>query len=115
MVGPTLAFKDLGLQFIGGLLNYYVAQENRHINILVSTSGDTGSAAIHAVRGKSNVDIFVLYPKGRITRFQEMQLITVLDPNVHVVEVEGTSDEADVPVRNLFADAAFKRICFIAY
>jgi threonine synthase len=122
--GPTLAFKDLPLQVLGQLLGHFVDARARkasaegkpvqRVSILVGTSGDTGSAAIEAVRSCSSrglVDIFVLYPAlGRITRVQEAQMSTVRDPHVHVGAVDGTSDELDQPILALFTrDEEFKR------
>lgn len=118
--GPTLAFKDLPLQFLGQLLSHFVAKrsakagatQQHRINILVGTSGDTGSAAIESVRSSPFVNIFVLYPShGRITRIQELQMTTVQSEwnNVHVVACDGTSDELDQPILHLFEkDASFK-------
>jgi threonine synthase len=101
---------DLALQFVGNLCNYFLLKRDKHITILVATSGDTGSAAIHAIRGKSNAQIFVLYPKGRISPFQELQMISVLDENVHVLCVDhSTSDDLDVIVKNLFDDVEFNK------
>jgi threonine synthase len=122
--GPTLAFKDLPLQVLGQLLGHFVDTRARkavaegkpvqRVSILVGTSGDTGSAAIEAVRSCSSrglVDIFVLYPAfGRITRVQEAQMSTVRDPHVHVGAVDGTSDELDQPILALFTkDEEFKQ------
>ena len=105
--GPTFAFKDLGLQFIGSLFELLLQKKQKQskMNILVATSGDTGASAIECVKGKTNVNIFVLFPgQGRISELQERQMTTVLDENVCTVEVEGTSDDADVPIRELFAN-----------
>jgi threonine synthase len=92
-LGPTLAFKDVGLSVVGKLLNYVLGSQNKKANIVVDTSGDTGPAAIVGVRGCPNVDIFCLYPHGRVSRVQELQMITALDENVHVYRTEGTSDQ----------------------
>ena len=103
--GQTLAFKDLPLQFLGQLLSHFLARRQQRINVLVGTSGDTGSAAIEAVRNSPYVNIFVLYPSGgRITAVQELQMTTVRSDlnNVHVVACDGTSDELDVPILRLF-------------
>ncbi|KAM5193484.1 threonine synthase-like 2 [Mantella aurantiaca] len=107
--GPTYAFKDLAMSCVGQFLDYFLKKSNRHVNILVGTSGDTGSAAIESVRANPNIDILVLFPFGRITKIQELQMITVFEDNVHLLAVEGTSDELDVPVRKLFADTDFAR------
>lgn len=118
--GHTLAFKDLPLQVLGGLLDHFLARRKEVINILVGTSGDTGSAAIEAVRRSPHVNIFVLYPAGgRITRVQELQMTTVDSPlkNVHVVACDGTSDDLDVPILRMFDDdkafAAEYKLCSI--
>ncbi|KAM8939011.1 threonine synthase-like 2 [Pelodytes ibericus] len=105
--GATHAFKDLAMSCVGQFLDYFLQKTNKHVNIVVGTSGDTGSAAIESVRGIKNIDIIVLLPHGRCTKVQELQMTTVIEDNVHVFAVDGTSDELDVPIRNLFADAAF--------
>lgn len=106
--GPTLAFKDLGLQFIGHMFEYLVRKRQRKLSIIVATSGDTGSAAIHCVKGRQNMNIFVLLPgQGRIAELQERQMTTVLDKNVFSIAVDGTSDDADVAVKGVFADPEF--------
>ena len=81
--GPTMAFKDLALSVVGSLYEYFLRAKQEHKTIVVGTSGDTGSAAIEAVRGKKWLDIVVLLPKGRCTKIQELQMTTVLDSNVH--------------------------------
>ncbi|XP_053315355.1 threonine synthase-like 2 [Spea bombifrons] len=105
--GVTHAFKDLAMSCVGQFLNYFLQKKKTHVNIVVGTSGDTGSAAIEAVRGIKNIDIIVLLPQGRCTKVQELQMTTVIEDNVHVFAVDGTSDELDVPIKKLFADAAF--------
>ena len=92
--GPTLAFKDVALQFLGNLFEYLLKERNQHMNIIGATSGDTGSAAIYGVRGKQNINIFILHPKGRVSPIQEMQMTTVTDDNVFNLAVEGTFDDA---------------------
>ena len=106
-LGPTLAFKDIGQQVVAQLLNHYLGREGRHANILVETSGDTGPAAIDAVRGCEHVDIYCLYPEGRITSVQEMQMTTVDAPNVHVFQTKGNTDEQAEVLKELFGDKAF--------
>jgi len=105
--GPTLAFKDLALTLVGLFLRHFLRRNNRHVTILVGTSGDTGSASIEAVRGSSMADIVVLLPRGRCTEIQERQMTSVLDDNVHVYRVDGTSDDLDVPIKRCFDDPAF--------
>ncbi|XP_044143396.1 threonine synthase-like 2 isoform X1 [Bufo gargarizans] len=105
--GATLAFKDLAMSCVGQFLDYFLKKNNRHVNILVGTSGDTGSAAIEGVRGIPNIDITVLLPHGRCTEIQERQMTTVIEDNVHVFSVDGTSDELDEPIKKLFRDTEF--------
>jgi threonine synthase len=107
--GPTAAFKDVALQWLGNLFEYLLAQTGERLNILGATSGDTGSAAIAGVRGKERIDIFILHPKGRVSPVQERQMTTVLDANVHNVAVRGTFDDAQRIVKALFSDLDFKR------
>ncbi len=109
--GPTLAFKDLGMQILGRLLQYFLDRRGGRLNVLVGTSGDTGSSAIEAVRGLDGVTITCLYPKGRIARLQELQMTIAGEeaPHVHVIGVEGTSDDLDVPIQALFNDIPFRK------
>lgn len=107
--GPTAAFKDIALQLLGNLFEYLNAREGGVLRILGATSGDTGSAAIYGVRGKAGIDIFILHPKGRVSPVQERQMTTVLDANVHNIAVEGTFDDAQRIVKQLFNDLPFKR------
>ncbi|GFR74514.1 threonine synthase-like 2 [Elysia marginata] len=107
--GRSLAFKDLSLACLGNFYNYFLTKENRHMTLLVCTSGDTGSAAIEAVRGFDKVDIIVMLPRDRITKLQELMMTTVLDSNVHVYRMDGSSDDIDVVVRDLFADVPFSQ------
>ena len=88
--GPTFAFKDIALQFVGNLFEYFLKRKKNTggITVLGATSGDTGSAAIAGLRGKENIQVFILYPKGKVSDIQEKQMITVLDDNVHNVAVE---------------------------
>ena len=106
--GPTLAFKDVALQLLGQLFQYVLALRNQRLNILGATSGDTGSAAIAGVRGQDNVDIFILYPKGRVSPLQELQMTTVPDRNVHCIEVDGTFDDCQRLMKETFADLDYK-------
>ncbi|KAK4318302.1 hypothetical protein Pmani_010712 [Petrolisthes manimaculis] len=105
--GPTLAFKDLALSVVGGLLNFYLKENQQNITILVGTSGDTGSSALMSVRGEEHTDIVVLLPHGRCTRTQELQMTTIIDDNVHIYRVEGNSDELDEPIKKCFHDESF--------
>ncbi len=106
--GPTLAFKDIALQFLGNVFEHILGEENTRLNILGATSGDTGSAAIEGVRGKSGINIFVLFPEGRTSRVQEMQMTTVLDKNVHNIAINGSFDDCQRLMKDIFSDLAFK-------
>ncbi|NWT35883.1 THNS2 protein, partial [Chroicocephalus maculipennis] len=107
--GVTYAFKDLSLSCTGQFLQYFLEKKQKHVTILVGTSGDTGSSAIESVRGQKNMDIFVLLPKGFCTQIQELQMTTVIEDNVHVFAAHGNSDEIDEPIKELFADVDFAR------
>lgn len=107
--GPTLAFKDVALQFLGNLFEYQLAQAGGELNIVVATSGDTGSAAIDAVRGRKGMRIFVLHPKGRVSALQERQMTTVLDSNVCNIAIEGSFDDCQRLVKDLLQDVPFKQ------
>ena len=102
--GPTLAFKDVALQFLGNLFEYNLRDHAAHLNILGATSGDTGSAAIDAVAGLENVEIFMLHPKGRVSDVQRRQMTTVRAPNVHNIAIDGSFDDAQAMVKRIFAD-----------
>ncbi|NP_060741.3 threonine synthase-like 2 isoform 1 [Homo sapiens] len=105
--GVTYAFKDLSLSCTTQFLQYFLEKREKHVTVVVGTSGDTGSAAIESVQGAKNMDIIVLLPKGHCTKIQELQMTTVLKQNVHVFGVEGNSDELDEPIKTVFADVAF--------
>jgi threonine synthase len=105
--GPTFAFKDIGQQVVAQLLNHFLGSKGRHANVLVETSGDTGPAAVEGVRGCDHVDIFCLYPAGRVSPVQELQLITVDAPNVHVYRTAGDTDEQATMLKKIFMDKAF--------
>ncbi|XP_064007756.1 threonine synthase-like 2 isoform X1 [Pogoniulus pusillus] len=107
--GVTYAFKDLSLSCTGQFLQYFLEKKQKHVTVLVGTSGDTGSSAIESVRGQKNIDIFVLLPKGLCTQIQELQMTTVIEDNVHVFAARGNSDEIDEPIKELFADVDFAR------
>lgn len=106
--GPTFAFKDLALQFLGNLFEYVLEKEGGKMNIVAATSGDTGSAAIYGVRGRKNVSIFVLHPDGRVSPVQALQMTSVMDDNVHNLAVAGTFDDCQGIVKALFSDLAFR-------
>ena len=109
--GPTLAFKDVALQFLGRLFEHYLQRSGRELNILAATSGDTGSAAIYGVRGRRGIRIFVMYPQGRISPAQERQMATVPDANVFALAVEGHFDDCQDIVKTLFNDLEFRDRC----
>lgn len=94
--GPTFAFKDIALQFLGNLFEYFLTRGKYQdsITILGATSGDTGSAAIHGLRGKRNVNCFILYPYGKVTEVQERQMTTILDDNIHCINIDVSLVEA---------------------
>jgi threonine synthase len=107
--GPTASFKDVALQFLGNLFEYNLRRDGGFLNIVGATSGDTGSAAIHGLRGKKRINVFMLHPKGRVTPVQERQMTTVLDPNIHNIAVEGADfDGCQNIVKRLFNDDVFK-------
>ena len=106
--GPTLAFKDIALQFLGNLFEYLLKERGEKMNILGATSGDTGSAAIYGVRGKENINIFILHPHQKVSPIQELQTTTVTDPNVFNLAIRGTFDDGQRIVKEIFGDLAFK-------
>jgi threonine synthase len=103
--GPTLAFKDVALQLVGRLFDHELTRRDERATIVVATSGDTGSAAIDACVGRSNLDIVVLHPAGRVSDIQRRQMTTIDEPNVHNVAIEGTFDDCQDLVKALFADS----------
>jgi len=106
--GPTLAFKDVALQFLGNVFEYLLKESGGKMNILGATSGDTGSAAIYGVRGKERINIFILHPYKRVSPIQELQMTTVTDPNVFNIAVRGTFDDGQSIVKSIFNDLPFK-------
>ncbi|HSG91292.1 MAG TPA: threonine synthase [Pseudomonadales bacterium] len=106
--GPTLAFKDVALQLLGNLFEYVLSRRGETLNILGATSGDTGSAAIAGVRGCEHVRIFIMYPDGRTSRIQELQMTTVDDDNVHTLCVDGSFDDCQAIMKSTFSDLDFK-------
>jgi threonine synthase len=107
--GPTLAFKDVALQLLGNLFEYLLKERGEKMNILGATSGDTGSAAIAGVRGKENINIFILHPHLKTSPVQALQMTTVLDKNVHNIAVKGTFDDCQEIVKSIFNDLPFKK------
>ena len=106
--GPTLAFKDMAMQFLGNAFEYVLAKEGRELNILGATSGDTGSAAEYALRGKKGVQVFMLSPEGKMSAFQRAQMYSLMDENIHNIAVIGMFDDCQDIVKAVQNDAAFK-------
>ncbi|MCB1206631.1 MAG: threonine synthase [Verrucomicrobiae bacterium] len=106
--GPSLSFKDFGLQLIGSLFEEQIERTGETINVLGATSGDTGSAAIHGLAGKKGAKVFILYPKGRISELQERQMTCTGADNIYPIPIEGTFDDAQAIVKELMGDLAFK-------
>jgi threonine synthase len=106
--GPTLAFKDVALQLLGGLFEHFLARRSDAITIVGATSGDTGSAAIRACAGRSRMQTVILHPKGRISEVQRRQMTTETAANVHNVAIEGTFDDCQALVKAMFNDARFR-------
>ena len=107
--GPTLAFKDIAMQFIGNLYEYYLNNNNKKINIVVATSGDTGAAAIDAIKGKSNLNIFVLHPNNKISSVQRKIMTTVEEKNVFNIAIDGNFDDCQNIVKQMFSDLEFSK------
>ena len=107
--GPTLAFKDVAMQLIGNFYEYYLSKNSKKINIIVATSGDTGAAAIDAVKGKKNINIFVLHPNNRISPVQRMLMTTNPSKNVFNIAVEGNFDDCQKLVKEMFSDHEFSK------
>ena len=106
--GPTLAFKDMAMQLLGNLFEYVLAKRGQEINILGATSGDTGSAAEYAMRGKKGVRVFMLSPYQKMSRFQTAQMFSLQDPNIYNIAVKGVFDDAQDIVKAVSNDHAFK-------
>src|SRR5690606_31849062 len=106
--GPTLAFKDFAMQLIGQLFQIALARSGRRVTIVGATSGDTGSAAIEAFRGLDNVDVFILFPHGRVSEVQRRQMTTPADANVHALAMDGDFDDCQARLKDLFNDHAFR-------
>ncbi len=106
--GPTLAFKDFALQFLGRLLGHFFEQSHEHATVIGATSGDTGSAAIAGFAGRPNMDIFILHPSGRVSDVQRRQMTTVPDTNVHNIALAGTFDDCQDVVKSLFGDTSLR-------
>ncbi|WP_156760136.1 threonine synthase [Microbacterium karelineae] len=107
--GPTLAFKDMAMQFLGQVVEYALERTGSVLNVLGATSGDTGSAAEHALRGKERISVFMLSPQGRMSAFQRAQMFSIGDENVHNIAVDGVFDDCQNLVKQLAGDLDFKR------
>jgi threonine synthase len=121
--GPTFAFKDVALQFLGNLFEFFLVRRNKslspgqprhHLTVIGATSGDTGSAAIYGLRGKKDVSIFIMFPDGKVSPIQEAQMTTVGDLNVHCLSMQGTFDDCQDTVKALFADAEMNKTHHLA-
>ncbi len=106
--GPTLAFKDVGARFMARLLNYFLSDREKQVNVLVATSGDTGSAVANGFLGVDGIHVFVLYPKGKVSKIQESQF-TTLGKNITALEIEGTFDDCQHLVKSAFLDVKLNR------
>ena len=106
--GPTLAFKDFAMQLIGQLFQAALTRRGDRVTIVGATSGDTGSAAMEAFRGLDNVDVFILFPHGRVSEVQRRQMTTVSEANAHALAITGTFDDAQARVKDMFNDFAFR-------
>lgn len=106
--GPTLAFKDIAMQFLGNAFEYVLAKEGKSLNILGATSGDTGSAAEYALRGKAGVNVFMMSPEGKMSAFQRAQMYSLQDENIHNIAIKGMFDDCQDIVKALQNDARFK-------
>lgn len=106
--GPTLAFKDVAMQLLSRLMDHILGLEGRRATIVGATSGDTGGAAIEAFRGRSNTDIFILFPHGRVSDVQRRQMTTVPDANVHALAIEGNFDDCQAIVKSMFTHLSFR-------
>ncbi|MBV9557399.1 MAG: pyridoxal-phosphate dependent enzyme, partial [Pseudolabrys sp.] len=106
--GPTLAFKDLAMQLLARLMDHVLQQRKERTTIVVATSGDTGGAAVEAFRGRSQVDLVVLFPQGRISDVQRKMMTTADDANIHALAIEGTFDDCQALVKAMFNHHAFR-------
>jgi len=105
--GPTLAFKDIAMQLLGNFYEHYLKKNNKNINVVVATSGDTGAAAIDAIKGKKNMNIFVLHPNRKVSIVQRKLMSTVKEKNVFNIAIEGNFDDCQNLVKSMFADKEF--------
>ena len=107
--GPTLAFKDIAMQLLGNFYEHYLNKNNKRINVIVATSGDTGAAAIDAIKGKKNINIFVLHPHNKISIVQRKLMSTIKDENVYNIAIEGNFDDCQNLVKSMFSDKKFSQ------
>jgi threonine synthase len=105
--GPTLAFKDIAMQLLGNFYEHYLLKQNKSINVIVATSGDTGAAAIDAIKGKNNMNIFVLHPHNKVSLIQRKLMSTVKEKNVFNIAIEGNFDDCQNLVKSMFTDKEF--------
>ena len=106
--GPTLAFKDVAMQLLGRLMDAELGKQGRRATIVGATSGDTGAAAMEAFKGLANVDVFILFPDGRVSDVQRRQMTTVADANVHAIALDGSFDDCQAILKRMFLNAAFR-------
>ena len=106
--GPTLAFKDIAMQFLGNAFEYVLKKKNERLTIIGATSGDTGSAAEYALRGKDNIEVFMMSPHGKMSEFQRAQMYSLDDKNIHNIAIKGMFDDCQDIVKALQQDAEFK-------
>ena len=105
--GPTLAFKDIAMQLLGNFYEYYLKKKNNNINVIVATSGDTGAAAINSIKGKNNMNIFILHPHNKVSAVQRKLMSTVKEKNVFNIAIDGNFDDCQSLVKSMFADKEF--------
>ena len=106
--GPTLAFKDVAMQLLARLMDHALAARGERTTVVVATSGDTGGAAVEALRGRARADLFVLFPRGRVSDVQRLMMTTATDANVHALAIDGTFDDCQAVVKGLFNHHAFR-------
>lgn len=104
-----MAFKDLGVSCLGHFVENLLKQEDSHANVICATSGDTGSAVMNSVKGSASMDVFTMFPEGRCSELQERQMVCIEDENIHAFSTEGTSDDFDVVMADVFADGEFSK------
>ena len=112
--GPTLAFKDVGARFMSRCLGYFSRNNNKKITVLVATSGDTGSAVANGFLGVEGVEVVILYPSGKVSKIQELQL-TTLRQNIKALEIQGTFDDCQKMVKQAFTDVALNQKLFLIF